>query len=411
MHGWDLNEPPLDVGKMPDRWMRSTGTVSKVENGMTKISDTAGRRVVVAMSGGVDSSVVAGLLKAAGHDVIGITMQLYDHGQAVKRSGSCCAGDDIHDARQVAAKLAIPHYVLDYEHRFKKAVMEPFASSYAAGETPIPCIACNQNIKFHDLLDAAIDLGADYLATGHYVERLERPEGPSLRQPVDGDRDQSYFLFATTRHQLSKLWFPLGGMTKAEVRELATQFGLPVAEKKDSQDICFVPAGRYSDVVERLKPSAVLPGQIVHTDGRVLGTHKGIVNFTVGQRRGLGVAFGEPLFVVKLDAEHRRVIVGERHHLEMRTLGLRSVNWIGSETDAETARRSSGLDLFVKIRSTGAAVPATLFLPQDGSEGRVELHAGEFGVARGQACVFYDGSSGRAILLGGGWIDTTHGAL
>lgn len=391
--------------------MRSTGILSEVENGLTKMSYTAGKKVVVAMSGGVDSSVVAALLKSAGHDVIGITMQLYDHGQAAKRAGACCAGEDIHDARQVAAKLAIPHYVLDYEQRFKTAVMEPFAASYAAGETPVPCIACNQQVKFRDLLDAAIDLGADFLATGHYVERLERPEGVSLRQPVDGERDQSYFLFTTTRSQIEKLWFPLGSISKSDVREHAAKFELPVAEKKDSQDICFVPTGRYSDVVERLKPSAVMPGEIIHADGRVLGTHKGIINFTVGQRRGLGVALGEPLFVVKLDAERRRVIVGERHHLEMRSLGLRNINWIGDEPGFEAARSSSGLGLFVKIRSTTAVVPATLFLAQDASEGRVELHAAEFGVSRGQACVFYDGNNGRAILLGGGWIDTTHGAL
>src|SRR5262245_23712727 len=259
---------------------------------------TRARRIVVAMSGGVDSSVAAALLKQQGHDVIGVTLQLYDHGEAVGRRGSCCAGQDIHDARRVADKLSIPHYVLDYEQRFKATVMQAFADSYVAGQTPIPCVTCNQQIKFHELLATVKELDAELLATGHYIELRSGPAGPELYRACDAERDQSYFLFATTRAQLASLMFPLGGMHKSEVRALAHEFALPVAEKADSQDICFVPQGRYTDVIERLKPGAAEAGDIVHVDGRVLGRHEGIINYTIGQRRGLGIPGPAPLYVV-----------------------------------------------------------------------------------------------------------------
>ncbi|NDC58027.1 MAG: tRNA 2-thiouridine(34) synthase MnmA, partial [Alphaproteobacteria bacterium] len=286
-------------------------------------------RVVAAMSGGVDSSVAAAMLKRDGYDVVGVTLQLYDHGAAIEKAGACCAGQDIHDARRVADRIGIPHYVLDYESRFRQAVMEDFADSYLAGETPIPCVRCNQNVKFKDLLALARDLEAECLVTGHYVQRLMGSAGPELHRGADPDRDQSYFLFATTRDQLDFLRFPLGGMAKPDVRTLAGEFGLAVADKPDSQDICFVPSGKYTSVVEKLRPGAIEPGDIVHVDGRVLGRHDGVIGFTVGQRRGLGVASGEPLFVVRLDAANRRVIVGPRDALRVRRIALKEVNWIG----------------------------------------------------------------------------------
>ncbi len=358
-----------------------------------------GRRVVVAMSGGVDSSVVAGLLSRQGHEVIGVTLQLYDHGEATGRRGSCCAGQDIHDARRVAARLGIPHYVLDYEERFKAAVMRPFAASYAAGETPIPCVMCNQRIKFQDLLATAGELGADKLATGHYIELREGPGGPQLYRAHDAERDQSYFLFATARAQLAQLLFPLGGLAKAEVRALARDLDLPVAAKSDSQDICFVPEGRYSGVVERLHPGAAEPGDIVHVDGRVLGRHDGIIHYTIGQRRGLGIAGAEPLYVVRLDPGRRQVVVGPRESLRIRAIGLRDVNWLGDEPLAE-----AGMDVAVRIRSS-APLQAARLCP-DGSKARVLLAAAEYGVAVGQACVLYADVGPRARVLGGGWIES-----
>lgn len=356
-------------------------------------------RVVVAMSGGVDSSVVAALLAEQGYDVVGITLQLYDHGAALAKKGACCAGQDIHDARRVADRIGIPHFVLDYESRFRESVMEDFADSYLAGETPVPCVRCNQSVKFKDLLATAKDLGADCLATGHYVRREVGAGGAELHRGADPDRDQSYFLFATTREQIDFLRFPLGGAPgKAQTRTLAARYGLEVADKPDSQDICFVPTGKYMAIVEKLRPGAIEPGEIVHLDGRVLGTHAGVIGYTVGQRRGLGVSAGEPLFVVRLDPAARRVIVGPREALAVTRFALKDVNWIG-----ERVMREDDLDgrsVLARVRSTRAPVPGRL---STAAGWFVDLDEPEEGVAPGQACVLYDPAAPSRVL-GGGWI-------
>ena len=349
-----------------------------------------GTRVVAAMSGGVDSSVAAALAKREGLDVVGVTLQLYDSGAAAKRKGACCAGQDIHDARAVAERLGIAHYVLDYEQRFKEKVIADFAASYARGETPIPCVRCNEKIKFADLLDTARELGAGALITGHYVRRVDGANGPELHAAAQAARDQSYFLFATTRAQLAYLRFPLGGLPKPQVRALAAELGLAVADKPDSQDICFVPDGNYAAIVEKLKPGA--DGDIVDLSGAVVGRHDGVIHFTVGQRKGLGLSGNaEPLFVVALDAANKRVVVGPRSALATRTIAVRDVNWL--------APHDAAFDCAVKVRSTRAPVPARV-TPLNGGGASVELLQPEESVAPGQACVFYDGSR----VIGGGWI-------
>ena len=368
--------------------------------GMTARSDRmaakGGGRVVVAMSGGVDSSVVAALLKEQGCDVVGITLQLYDHGEATGRAGSCCAGQDIHDARRVADRLGIPHYVLDFEERFKAAVMDDFAAAYLAGETPIPCVRCNQRVKFEDLLGVARDLGADALATGHYVRRIDTAAGPELHRGAEAARDQSYFLFATTRSQLSFLRFPLGSIGKDETRGVARRLALPVADKRDSQDICFVPTGGYARVLERLRPDAGRAGDIIGLDGAVLGRHPGIGRFTIGQRRGLGVSSSEPLFVVRIEPESGRVVVGPQRALLRRHVRLGDVNWLGDAPLADAELRVQ-----VKLRSSQPAVPALVRAdPADPDGAEVVLDEPQAAVAPGQACVFYTGER----VMGGGWI-------
>ncbi|MEM9707502.1 MAG: tRNA 2-thiouridine(34) synthase MnmA [Pseudomonadota bacterium] len=355
-------------------------------------------RVVVAMSGGVDSSVVAAMLAEDGYDVVGVTLQLYDHGAALAKKGACCAGIDIHDARRVAEDLGFPHYVLDYENVFRDAVIDEFADAYLGGATPVPCIRCNERVKFKDLLETAKDLDADCMATGHYIRREMGALGPELHRASDGARDQSYFLFSTTRDQLDYLRFPLGGLgSKAETRALAERYGLGVAAKPDSQDICFVPDGDYASVIEKLRPGAAEPGEIVHADGRVLGTHPGVIHFTIGQRRGLGIGgLSEPLYVVKLDVEAHRVIVGPRDMLATRTVPIREINWMGDGIFEDGTR-----EVLVRVRSTRPPAPAIL-TPLGPDTAEIELLAPERGVSPGQAAVFYDPDSTR--VFGGGWI-------
>lgn len=357
-------------------------------------------RVVVAMSGGVDSSVVAAMLKQEGYDVIGVTLQLYDHGAALAKKGACCAGQDIHDARRVAEAMNFPHYVLDYENTFREAVIEEFADAYLAGATPVPCIRCNERVKFKDLLETARDLDADCMATGHYIQRKLGAHGPELHAAADPMRDQSYFLFSTTPEQLAFLRFPLGHLpSKAETRKLAARFGLVVADKPDSQDICFVPNGNYASVIEKLRPGAADPGEIVDLAGKVLGHHKGVIHYTIGQRRGLGIGgLGDhPLYVVKLDPDTRRVIVGPKEALATRLLRVAEINWLG---DAPFESRPDW-EVSVRIRSTRAPRPA-IVRPLSANTAEVELIEPEEGVSPGQACVFYETEGSR--IFGGGWI-------
>ncbi|MEL6514424.1 MAG: tRNA 2-thiouridine(34) synthase MnmA [Pseudomonadota bacterium] len=356
-------------------------------------------RVVVAMSGGVDSSVVAAQLAEEGYDVVGVTLQLYDHGAALAKKGACCAGRDIHDARRVAETMGFPHYVLDYENIFRDAVIDEFADSYLGGATPVPCIRCNERVKFKDLLATAKDLDADCMATGHYVQRKVGDRAAELHCAADAARDQSYFLFSTTPEQLDYLRFPLGHLpSKKETRALAARYGLPVADKPDSQDICFVPNGDYASVIRKLRPEAAAPGDIVEVEGRVLGKHDGVVNYTIGQRRGLGIGgLADPLYVIKLDPDARQVVVGPRDLLATRTVPVREINWLG---DAPLASRAEW-EVAVKVRSTRPPTDA-IIRPVSETEALVELTVAEEGVSPGQACVFYDRETTR--IYGGGWI-------
>ena len=378
----------------------SQAILERVRGSIGIAGEPASIRIVCAMSGGVDSSVTAALLKYVGYDVVGITLQLYDHGEAVRRKGACCAGQDIHDARRVAAALGIPHYVLDFESRFKDAVIDEFVTSYLAGETPIPCVTCNRTVKFADLLARSRDLDAAAMATGHYIESRARSDGSGHRDlftPADMARDQSYFLFATTQDQVDYLRFPLGGLTKAETRAIATDIGLVVADKPDSQDICFVPEGRYADLILKLRPDGAEPGDIIHTDGRVLGRHEGIIHYTIGQRRGLGIAGGDPLYVVRIDAPKKQVVVGPRDALLQKDIRVSGLNWLGTAPIGAEQQQ-----VFAKIRSTRPPVPAALRMGEAGPV--VSLAEGEYGVSPGQACVLYDAPGAGARVLGGGFI-------
>ncbi|MEP3890998.1 MAG: tRNA 2-thiouridine(34) synthase MnmA [Hellea sp.] len=362
-------------------------------------------RVVVAMSGGVDSSVCAAMLAREGYDVIGVTLQLYDHGAAIKKAKACCAGQDIYDAKRVAEMMDFPHYVLDYESNFREQVIEDFADTYLKGSTPIPCVRCNQTVKFKDLLTVAKDLGADCMATGHYIKRVMGKGGAELHRAHDYGKDQSYFLFATTRAQLDFLRFPLGGMEKSETRKLAVELGLNVASKPDSQDICFVPTGKYTDVIEKIRPDAAVAGDIIHMDGRVLGRHRGIMYYTIGQRRGLGLPDGsgaDPLFVVRIEADTNHVIVGPREALRRDKIWLTDINWIG---EGDFGSDLDGKPVKIKVRSTRPPVPATFRMA--GDDVIVELSEADEGISPGQACVFYAADEKAARTLGGGWITRT----
>ncbi|MDA3857926.1 MAG: tRNA 2-thiouridine(34) synthase MnmA [Roseovarius sp.] len=372
---------------------------NKPLNSLGFAKDPSETRVVVAMSGGVDSSVVAAYLAEQGYDVVGVTLQLYDHGAALAKKGACCAGIDIHDARRVAEDVGFPHYVLDYENIFREAVIDEFADSYLAGATPVPCIRCNERVKFKDLLETARDLEADCMATGHYIQRKTGPNGAELHCAADSNRDQSYFLFSTTAEQLDYLRFPLGHLpSKEATRELAAKYGLQVADKPDSQDICFVPDGNYASVIEKLRPGAAEPGEIVDADGRGLGQHEGVIHYTIGQRRGLGIGgLADPLYVVRLDVDAKQVIVGPKEMLSTRKVPLREINWLGDEP----LMSRSEWAVAVKVRST-RPVREAILRPISDTEAEVELLVPEEGVSPGQACVFYQQDGTR--VLGGGWI-------
>lgn len=360
---------------------------------MIKSSLAKDKLIVVAMSGGVDSSTVAAMLSAEGYKVIGVTLQLYDHGITVGRKGACCAGQDIYDAKMVAAKLNIPHYVLDYEDKFKESVINDFVDSYTRGETPLPCVRCNQSVKFKDLLKMAKDLGADALATGHYVRKINGANGPELHSGVELKKDQSYFLFSTTRDQLEYLHFPLGDLTKEQTREIAKKFALPVVDKPDSQDICFVPDGDYRVVVSKVRPSVNQKGKIMHIDGFELGEHDGIINYTIGQRKGLGLSFSEPLYVIKIDPEEKLVYVGPESKLGAKEFVIKDINWLQSKV------LTSGMEVKVKVRSTQPGAFAKI--NQIGNDKiLVKLLSPERAITPGQACVIYDDT----MVLGGGWI-------
>jgi tRNA-specific 2-thiouridylase len=371
-------------------------------------------RVVVAMSGGVDSSVAASLLHEQGYDVVGVTLQLYDHGAATSKSKTCCAGQDIHDAKRVAEARGFPHYVLNYESNFRESVIDDFADSYIRGETPIPCVRCNQSVKFRDLLKVAHDLGADCMATGHYVQRKDGEGLSELHRAIDDSKDQSYFLFATTQEQLDFLRFPLGGWTKDITRRHAERLGLLTADKPDSQDICFVPGGDYAKVVKKIRPEAEKAGQIVHIDGRVLGTHNGIIHFTIGQRKGLGIGGGHnddnnPFYVLRIDPVKNEVIVGPKEALAKNVLHVKDCNWltedqnfrISESQNSEILKFGDSEILTVKFRSGMKPVPASIIRTAAGAE--IMLEAPQYGISPGQAAVFYKG----ARVLGGGWITGT----